>query len=270
MNGCEQNLYLAWARNQLQRGGEQLSPTMGEGARNNLPAEQLMRSMQRGGMLDKHRGETGLAHVLGPDDRLADLLQLSSVDRTNPQEVTVGINLEEVEPAGVGVVDHLVRIILSWGTGKGASQAIIDARHGAQVELVANILNVSAVYLFGDVGPKVRVSASVAYGGRAGGESVLTFTEPVATIAAAALSAAFRIPAYATRVAWYSPQDPALFVAPAATLQFRADAVLGGRIVSQSSPTDNEFVVIPNGADFIRVRNDGQAGDLGLIYEIDL
>lgn len=264
-----QNLWTQWALSHLQRGGMQTVPTLGPGARNNLPAELQLREMDRGRMLDKHRGETGLAHILSPALRQADLLQLSSVNRTSPRAVTVGINLEEVETPLQGVVDHLVRILLTWGTGKGASRAVVDGRHGAQITLVANVLNVAALY-FGDVGPVVRVSASVAYGDRPGGQSVLTFTEPRVVLDRAVVSAPFRIPAYAVRVAWYSPIDPNLFPAPAATLQFRADAVLGGAIVSMDAPGSGEFVVVPNGADFMRLRNEAEAGEYGLIYEVHL
>ena len=266
------NPYMDWTRQHVERAVACRSlPHLGRAARNNLEAERIMRDQRRGGVLDVHRGETGLAQQIGPGDVDRPLLQLSASNRTDPELVTLGLDVKIVEDiAAVVVADHRLQFVLTWGTGKGQSAGIVDARHGDQVTLSASIINASVRYV-GTIGPTFRVSASAAYNSRPGGESVLTFTEVTVLLAAGALSVAFRIPSYATRVSWKSPDDPNAAVPAAATLQFRRDALLGGMIVSQSSPARDAFVAIPNGADFIRIDNDATvAASYFLLYEVHL
>jgi hypothetical protein len=236
-------------------------------ARNNLGAERQVRVMGRGGVLDKHMGETGLSVTIGVDDPDRDLLQLSAINRTNPERLTVGIDVSEVSAAGPGA-DQRVQIVLSWGTGKGVSSAIVDARHGAQITLVANVLNVAVRYL-GTAGPRMRVGASAGYGARPGGNAALTFTEAATVpLGAGLMSAAFRIPKWATRASWVSPDDPLLFVPPAATMRFFTDPAVDVQAVSAAATT---MVAIPNGADFMVLRNDAGPGRVyRLIYELGL
>lgn len=258
-------------RSYLQRGGQLGLPHLGQGARNNLAGEQRMRELRRGSVLDQHHGETGLSVEMGPGDQQRDLLRLAAVNRTNPEAIAIGIDVQELEAAPVpGPTDFALQIDITWATGKGFASATIDARHGAQILLSASVINLSVSYL-GTSGPLVRVGASASYGTPpGGGEALLTFTEQPVIIASTAFSLPFRIPKYAARVAWFSRDDPTAFAAPDASLQFVADVAFS-RVVAWVHPPQAGLIAIPNGADFIRIRNDaGLAFAYGLIYELRL
>ena len=258
-------------RSYLQRGGQLGLPYLGQDARNNVAGERRMRELRRGSVLDQHHGETGLSIEMGPGDQPRDLLRIAAVNRTNPEAIAIGIDVEELEPAPVpGPSDHTVQIDITWATGKGFASATVDARQGGQILLSASVINLSVRYL-GTSGPLLRVGASASYGTPpGGGEALLTFTQQVVIVGTTLFSAPFRIPKYAARVAWFSRDDPTAFVAPDASLQFVADVGFS-RIVSWVHPAQAGLIAIPNGADFIRIRNDaGLAFAYGLIYELRL
>lgn len=265
------NEVLRWQTLRLQYAARVGLPDLGS-AKNNLGAEQVVRQLGRGGVLDKHMREQGLAVPMGPGSPQRDLLQLGAINKTNPRRVCLGIDvLETGAPAAPLTADHRIQIVLSWGTGKGQSSAIVDARHGAQIGLTANIINAAVRYL-GASGPNVIVSASAGYGSRHGGQTSLTFTEAeTAPLAVGAVSAFFRIPKYATRVAWVSPIDPGAFIPPTATLAFMRAAVIGAPVLNRSAPAGDIFVPIANGTDFIQITNNGGLNyTYRLVYEVCL
>ena len=260
--------------------------------------EALLRTCGIGGILDKHRGETGLATIIRPEqaiDRLQgndplgalpagglplfqqDLLQVAAQNTANPRAVLVGIDSEVVEPAAdQASVGASVQIVATWGSGKGRASAIIDARLGGQVVLSGNVVNVAVRYVLegtpGFDGPTVRVSANASYGDRPGGNAALTFTTlRTALLPVGAFSTQFLIPKYATRVQWVSPNDPLAFIPPAATIEFRQNpgVVAAGFVLA--APAANTFVAIPNGATNIRIRNNGALNNqYRLIYELGI
>jgi hypothetical protein len=251
-----------------------------------------------GGLLDKHRGETGLATIIRPEqttdllrgiDPLGplpaaglplfqqDLLQLAAESNANPRGALVGIDSQIVEEAAdQAAVGASVQIIATWGSGKGRASAIIDTRLGGQVVLSGNVVNIAVRYVLegtpGFDGPTVRVSANASYGDRPGGNASLTFTTlSTGPLAVAAVSGFYPIPSYATRVQWVSPNDPNAFVAPAATLEFSQTpgAFAAGFVLA--APPANEFVAIPNGATNLRIFNNGALNNqYRLIYELGL
>ncbi|KKN11808.1 hypothetical protein LCGC14_1022920, partial [marine sediment metagenome] len=85
-----------------------------------------------------------------------------------------------------------------------------------------------------------------------------------------ATSVAFRIPPYATRVAWQTTRDPTLFVQANANLAFEASPAAAAR-TSFANPPRATFSVIPNGSEFIRIINIGATGtSYFLIYELSI
>ncbi len=250
---------------------DRLDP-LGGGASNHPTALRTMRAIGRGGILDKHLGETGLAVLMAPLNPDRDLLRLAATTRSDPRVIAIGVNMIEVRPAPAPAFasDFLLRGVMQWGTGKGFSQALFDLRQGAQLSIAANIINLAVRYV-GTVGPIVRVSASAAYGLPQSGAAALTFTELPAALAGNATGAAFRIPAWATRVQWYSPNDPVAAPIPGAIITQHSDTDPTGRIIMASAPASNSFVEIANGADFIRLTNTSGAGhDYGLLYELHI
>lgn len=256
-----------------QSAGYQTISPVGEAAHGSQGARLLMRSNERGRLLDHHLNETGLSQLMAPGDPDKDLLRLSSTNHTNPHEVTVNVNVLEEAAAPVETApDFLLQGIVQWGTGKGFSQAVFDLRRGLQMTLTPDTVSLACRYI-GAVGPSVRVSASIAYGTPQSGASSLTFTELPIELEAAALSDPFRVPAYATRVAWYSDDAPLAAPIPAATIQQRSDTNAGAasRTVVQSASGPDAFVTLANGADFVRLVNDSAAAHrYGLIYELHL
>ncbi len=247
---------------------------MGREFRNSLGVEAILRECGRGEMLDKHRGETGLRVRLEPGQQ-KDLLQLSSENRADPVVVTVGIDalLEDEDNEAEAMS---LQTVLSWGTGKGVSSAIIDTRVGAQVVLVANILNVAVRYPdpspLGSQGDVYLVSASVAYGDRPGSANpALTFTTRQQAIADGATGTVEQIPKYAVAVAWMSSDDPTAAAPPAAVLEFIGTRT--GAIVAQIAPAPGVFVPIPNFSYFVRARNisgSGASESYRLVFEVVL
>jgi len=266
------NPYMAWVMGQMgcaESAPLQVLSRLGQAASNDPAAQQIMRAAERGGMLDVHHGETGYTRVMAPTFNTGELLWLASTTKNDPRIVTVGINIETlVEAVEPPPADHRLQLLARWGTGKGVSSAVLDARHGTQFTVTANTLVVEVRYL-GTNGPTVRVSASVAYGSPQGCDNAVTFTEAEVTLlGGGGRSAPFRIPAYATRVAWFSPDIPGV---PAATIQQIAGAGLGSRIVSQAAPVAGQFIVIQNGADFVRIVNNAQVGGVYfVIYELHI
>ncbi len=241
--------------------------------RNRSALNAELRDRGRGGLLDRHHGETGLAQSFRPGDR-KDLLQLSADNRTDPQVVTVGFSVSELSPpAKDGTVDGRLRGHLSWATGRGEASAVIDLRNGGQVTLAANTLNM-AVHYGGTVGAAFKVSAFVAYGSRRGAcQPAVTFTDDAVSPgdSGAVLSPGRKIPAFATAVAWSSAGDALGASPPAATLRMVTDRQPGAVVVAQASPSPLVFVPIPNGAHFIELRNDGGGGErYSLLYELSL
>lgn len=260
----------------------------------------LLRACGMGGVLDKNRGETGLAVDLAPGEAVGalitpdplgpvalaanlpfiqkDLLQLSGPNKTNPKGILVGIETAIIsEAADQASVGASIQIVATWGSGKGTARAIVDCRLGGQVVLSGDVINVAVRYvlegLAGFTGPIVRVSANATYGDRPGGDAALTFTTlntgPLAV--GAQTPGRFRIPPYATRVQWVSPQNPLAFTPPAATLIFRQNpgVVAAGFVLE--APAAGAFVAIPNGATNISIRNDGALNDsYRLIYELGI
>lgn len=259
--------------------------------------EALLRTCGIGGLLDKHRGETGLSITIAPEqavDRLQgndplgtlpagglplfrqDLLQLAAENTANPRAALIGIDAEVVAGASdQGAIGASIQIVASWGSGKGRASAIIDAKVGGQVVVSGNVVNVAVRYVLevvGNDGPTVRVSANASYGERPGGAAALTFTTlSTGQLAVNALSSFFPIPKYATRVQWVSPGDPTAFVPPVATIEFRQNvgAVAAGFVLA--APAANTFVAIPNGATDIRIFNNGAINSqYRLIYELGI
>ncbi len=256
----------------------------------------LLRQCGLGGLLDKHRGETGLTVSLAPTEATdllsgvdplgpaaaglpyvqKDLLQLTSRNRANPDGALVGFNTQIVQEASdVASVGASIQLVVSWGSGKGFANAIVDARIGGQMVIGGNVVNVAVRYVLeavGNDGPIVRVGANASYGDRPGGNAALTFTTlNTGPLIVNGESGRFRIPNYATRVQWASPGDPGAFIPPSAVLQFRpnAGAVAGG--IVEAAPSANEFVAIPNGATNVSIRNEGDVNDsYRLIYELGI
>ncbi len=244
---------------------------------------EFLRCTGRGGMLDKHRGETGLSVEIGPQvvstltdpERTGTLLQLTAVNKTNPKGVLLNVDMVQVR-AGLdvaGTPSFRAQLVLVFGTGKGQARAVVDLKRGMQLVVPATTLTASAQYLDGDDGngPLLRASASVGYGNRPGGQQALTFTEGrTVSLVNGATSQAFKIPPYATRVAWQSTRDPTLFTAADANLAFEATPVAAARTSFANVPRAT-FSVIPNGAEFIRIINVGATGtSYFLIYELSL
>lgn len=280
-----ENPYLRWARQQLGLGradcvdpfhraaGRQLLAPIGEGAIGREHPRQIMRAERRGGLLDHHLNETGYTQLISPGDQPKDLLRLTSEVHADPREVTVGVNVVEEVPAPANVApDFLVQAIAQWGTGKGVSQAIFDVRHGAKLTLTADTVSLWVRYV-GATGPGVRVSASIAYGTPQSARSALTFTELPIDVPAGTQSDPFRVPPYATRVAWFSDDAPLVAPIPAATIRQRSDQNLFAlsRTTNQSASQPNTFVTLTNSADFIRLFNDSAAAHrYGLLYELHI
>lgn len=262
------NAHLAWAQQQL---ACSLLYPLGPAAANDLQSRAVMRELGRGGILDVHQNETGLAVIMAPGSADRSLIRLGATVRTNPRVVTVGMNVRTLEEAAaVPTPDFFLQALLSWGTGKGFSQAVIDIRQGIQFTVCANVLNVDVRYV-GTAGPTVQISASSGYGNPQGSDVALTFTEPSVSLATGVTSAAFRVPAYATRVSWFSDASPTVAPIPAATIQQRGDTVLAGRILTQTASVGSELVAVTNGVDFIRLLNESAATRrYGLLYELHL
>jgi hypothetical protein len=238
----------------------QVLSRLGQAATNDPQARQVMRAAERGGMLDVHHGETGYRRIMAPGSPDGELLRLAATTKNDPFVVTVGIDVKTIEPAVEPPPSvHRLQLLARWGTGKGTSSAIIDARQGVQFTIAANVLTVDVRYV-GANGPTFRVGASSAYGSPEGCDVSLTFTEAEETLAGpGSRSAPFAIPSYATRVAWFSPDIPAAAPIPSATIQQLASPGVGARIVSQVAPPPGEFVAVQNGAEVVRLVNDAAA-----------
>lgn len=244
------------------------------------PPDALLRELGRGKVLDVHMRENGLVtRLVLADGRARDLIQLAAKNQASPCILTVGIDVREVVPAEADAPgDVALQIGLEWGVGKGRSTAIVDARHGAQISVCANILNVQAIYPVpeneggGGATTIWDVSASVVYGTRAGeANHALTFTDAAIVVLNAATSAPRAVPKYAVAVAWYSPDDPTVAAAPAASLIFVGR--VGGVVVAETVTVAGQFVTVPNGTYFVLVRNLSTAGasqTFRLVYEICL
>ena len=244
---------------------------------------EFLRCTGRGGMLDKHHRETGLSVEIGPQvvgtltdpERSGTLLQLTSVNQTNPKGVLVNVDMFQVRAglAAAGTPSFRAQLVLTFGTGKGQARAVVDLKRGLQLVVPATTLTASAQYLDGDDGngPLLRASASVGYGTRPGSQQALTFTEAsTVNLVNGATSVAFRIPPYATRVAWQTTRDPTLFVQANANLAFEASPAAAAR-TSFANPPRATFSVIPNGSEFIRIINIGATGtSYFLIYELSI
>jgi hypothetical protein len=234
-----------------------------------MPGGVALRNEGRGGVLDKHHGEQGLVVTMAPGDLPKDLLQLSGSNRSDPRFVTVCFSGIEAAPNEGDEADTRLQARILWGTGKGFNEAFVDIKHGVQVSLVANIITAAIHYFGNNDGPTVRVSASSGYGSHPGGDSGATFTEQEVSLAAAAQSAALRVPNFATRVQWQSRNDPAVFV-PVPMLRMFTGPTPADRIISQISPPPATWTTLPQGADFIRIRNDSDLAGYTLIYELGL
>lgn len=242
-----------------------------------------LRCLGRGGMLDKHHRETGLSVEIGPTvagtltdpERSGTLLQLTSVNQTNPKGVVLSVDMVEVR-AGIGAAgtpSFRAQLVATFGTGKGQGRVVCDLKRGLQLVVPATTLTASAQYLDGDDGngPLLRVSASVGYGTRPGSDQALTFTEAhTGFLANGATSPSFKIPPYATRVAWQSIANPTAFIAADANLEFEAAPAAAAR-TAFANPVRGAFVAIPNGSEYIAITNLGDNGtSYYLIYDLSL
>lgn len=281
--------HLAAARELLRRAectrlapGPTLQAVAGaHGIRNDLAAEQVARQARRGGMLDKNRGETGLQQRITVGNQV-DLLQLSAANRTNPEVITVGVDVKEEAPPNVNPpADVRLQTIISWGIGKGISTAVVDTRLGGQITVSASILNVAVLYpppVFTMGGPSTvfLVSGIVGYGNRPGSANpALTFTDALIPLAQGSSTAPGRtIPKYAVSVAWTSDGSPVAATAPAAVLTFFGQNTGSASVVATAAPDPNVFIPIPNGSYFITIANVSPGGaaiqGFRLIYELVL
>ena len=224
---------------------------------------------QPGGLLEQPPGVVGLLVNMRPGSLEEGLIRIRAETACNPQVVTISINKRIITNAAAVATDHRVQILAKFGTGAGLGRVLFDARHGARITVPTATLYVSVLYL-GTVGPIVEIGASAAYGSRPGlGEAPLTFTEAAETVAAAMTGTVTPVPAYATRVAWFSPDDP-LVVPPAqATIQFSGEPTFAA-IEQQLNPNPGVFRAIAAGMEFMRLRNDAQDADFQVVYELCL
>ena len=245
---------------------------------------EILRCMGRGGMLDKHHRETGLSAEIGPQvlatltdpERSGSLLQLNSVNQSDPRGVLLNVDMVEVRAgnSAAGTPGFRAQLVVTFGTGKGQGRVVVDLKRGLQLVVPATTLTANAQYLDGDdgLGPLLRVSASIGYGTRPGSEQALTFTEgSTVSLVNGATSVAFKIPPYATRVAWQSIADPTAFVVADANLRFERAPLGAAARTAFANPPRATFVTIPNGSEYISITNVGAAGtSYFLIYELSL
>jgi len=86
----------------------------------------------------------------------------------------------------------------------------------------------------------------------------LTFTEAsTGPLVANNASRSYRVPKYATRVQWQSVNSPAAFIPPAAEILMTSGGDIAPGPVTVVAPPAATFVVLPNGVDWIYLRNRG-------------
>lgn len=184
------------------------------------------------------------------------ILQLSADRDGDPYTVAIGVDVKAlVDPPATS--NHLLRGRLLFGSKGGKGDVTFDLRNGIRLTVEASYVTLSAfmVGTTGSVGETAfEIHSSIGQGTTNGAWS-LTFTEPRITLGAGTASSILRIPSYARRVACYANTT--------GTWQIEVLAsAAGGAPVIQTIPCTlgMEPVEIPNGSQFIQIRNTGLAG----------
>lgn len=219
------------------------------------------------GILHKPGYDLGGKATIGINSRPARILQLSADRDGDPYTVAIGIDVKTIVPAAA-TSDHLLRGKLLFGSKGGRGEVLFDLRNGVRVTVEASYISLDA-FMVGtpaNVGEaSFEVHSSVGQGTTNGPWS-LAFSEPRFSLAAGATSAIFAIPSYARRVACYSNTSGTWVIETLAT------NAGGAPVLQQFNGTQNmEPVQIPNGAQFVQVRNTGGGGIVAsLFYELTL